>query len=239
MQYLGGKHRIAKRLVAFMLPRHPDITTFVDVFCGALNVVRHVPDSYKRIANDKVFSLIELWKAVQNGWIPPSNISKEEYNNAMLGLYSPELTAFILFGCSFGGKYGGGYARNSIGSKFTRAEESSRGCIKKGRDIHNVTFTNYDYRELPLPEKAIIYCDPPYLNATPYKASGPFDHMAFYEWCRNIANNGYPIYISGYLQHVPDDFYIVWGKETTRCWRNSHGTCDKVIEVLMTPSSGI
>ena len=31
------------------------------------------------IANDKNWELIEMYKAIQNGWIPPENVSEDDY----------------------------------------------------------------------------------------------------------------------------------------------------------------
>jgi len=39
-----------------------------------------------------------------------------------------------------------------------------------------------DYSEVEIPENAVIYCDPPYINTGGYK--GGFNHEDFYAWCR-------------------------------------------------------
>ena len=64
-----------------------------------------------------------------------------------------------------------------------------------------------DYRDIPIPKGAVVYCDPPYRNANGY-ITGAFDHEAFYTWVRNA---DFPIYVSEYS--MPDDFVRIWAKD--------------------------
>ena len=64
-----------------------------------------------------------------------------------------------------------------------------------------------DYRDIPIPQGATVYCDPPYKSANGY-CTGAFDHDAFYEWARNA---DFPIYISEYS--MPDDFVRIWERD--------------------------
>ena len=61
-----------------------------------------------------------------------------------------------------------------------------------------------DYRDLYLPDGAVVYCDPPYANTTDY-GSG-FDHRAFYAWCRAVGK-GHQIFVSEYW--MPSDFQCI------------------------------
>lgn len=47
----------------------------------------------------------------------------------------------------------------------------------------NLQITNLDYRDVPIEEDSVIYCDPPYLNTKGYEID--FNHNQFYDWCRN------------------------------------------------------
>lgn len=61
-----------------------------------------------------------------------------------------------------------------------------------------------DYRDLHIPEGAVVYCDPPYANTTGY--GGTFDHKAFYSWCRAVGRR-HPLFVSEYW--MPSDFRCV------------------------------
>lgn len=76
MHYYGGKYKIRKDLWK-ILNREAEGRAFVDLFCGACNVVEGISTATKRIANDNNPYLITLLKAIQNGWIPPESVSKE------------------------------------------------------------------------------------------------------------------------------------------------------------------
>ena len=81
MQYLGGKADVGKRIAQVCAGRLTPGSLFVDMFCGALNVVRHVPTKVplaagglvegRRIAIDACGPLIVMWKAALDGWVPP------------------------------------------------------------------------------------------------------------------------------------------------------------------------
>lgn len=64
MKYMGSKARIVHEILPIMLDKEHD--TFVDAFCGGCSVIENVPDTYRRIANDKNRYLIEMWKYLQN-----------------------------------------------------------------------------------------------------------------------------------------------------------------------------
>ena len=81
MRYMGGKVRIAKYLVPVLQERLKDKDTFVDLFCGSCNIVSAIK-APNRIANDLHKELIALHKAVQQGWVPPSVVTEEDYKQA-------------------------------------------------------------------------------------------------------------------------------------------------------------
>ncbi len=83
MRYFGGKQRISKQLSQYLNLQLKDNQTFVDLFCGSCNVITKIDNNRLRIANDKHFYLIEMWKALQNGWIPPTDITRREYKEIL------------------------------------------------------------------------------------------------------------------------------------------------------------
>ena len=61
---MGSKARIVHEILPIMLDKEHD--TFVDAFCGGCSVIENVPNTYRRIANDKNKYLIEMWKHLQD-----------------------------------------------------------------------------------------------------------------------------------------------------------------------------
>ena len=76
MQYMGSKNRIAKHLLPIMLENRNG-RTWVEPFVGGANMIDKVDG--KRIGSDIHKHLIALHKALQSGWIPPTEVSKEMY----------------------------------------------------------------------------------------------------------------------------------------------------------------
>ena len=177
--------------------------TWVEPFVGGANMIDKIDG--KRIGSDTHKHLIALHKALQNGWIPPTEVSKEMYYKVKNNQdnYTDELIGFVGFLCSFGGKWWGGYAANSKGDNY--AARGSRVLTKQAEKLKGIVFKNQSYQDLEIPENSIIYCDPPYEGTTKYKDD--FNHSEFWEWCRNKAKEGHQVFISEY--NAPEDFKCV------------------------------
>ena len=233
MRYFGGKVRISKPLSEYLNLHLKENQTFVDLFCGSCNVISQIDNDRLRIANDKHYYLIEMWKALQNNWEMPNEISEEEYlyikNNKD---EKPYLTGFVGFGCSFSGKWFGGYCRDNTNRNYCLNAKNSN--LKKMLNLQDVLFYNLDYQDVNIPYGSLVYCDIPYKNTTPYckKEVGTFNHEEFYQWVRNNSDK-YDIYISEYKENVPNDFEIVWELKSRKDIRNKDNKQCKTIEVLM------
>ena len=116
MQYFGGKSRIAKKLGAELQSRLKPNQTFVDLFCGSCNIVSNVK-AEKRVANDVHPQLMAMHRAVQAGRVPPEVVTEEDYRLAKTS-GEDHVKGFVGFGCSFGGKYFGGYARGGASRNY-------------------------------------------------------------------------------------------------------------------------
>lgn len=108
MKYFGGKAKISKELSTFISNSYlkGNNKSFVDLFCGSCNVISKVSElegeGRELIANDKHKYLIAMWKELQNGWIPPTECTKEQYDFVRKNLdVKPYVSGFIGFGCSF------------------------------------------------------------------------------------------------------------------------------------------
>lgn len=210
MRYLGSKKRIALEILPIILADRTPDQYYVEPFMGGCNVVEHVANP--RIAADVDGDLVAMFQAIQSGWIPPDKVSEEEYRQAMSGLYDPHLTGFILFGCSFGGKKRGGYARNAYDSETrTTCLETKRSLMKQSSKLRGVNFRQSSYEHLEMPDNCIVYCDPPYQHTTEYNGASGFDHVAFWDWCDRLVYYGHKIYVSEYS--APSHWRAVWQRE--------------------------
>lgn len=102
--------------------------------------------------------------------------------------------------------------------------------------MKNVQFENKDYKDLEIPDGAIVYCDIPYKGKKQYsiKECGKFNHEEFYGWVERNKHR-FEIYISEYKDSVPDGFKIVWEKESKTDLGNINNEKIKTTEVLITP----
>ena len=50
----------------------------------------------------------------------------------------------------------------------------------------NVTFTCLDYRDVEIPDEAVVYADPPYRGTTGY-STGEFDSDCFWDYMRKLS----------------------------------------------------
>lgn len=232
MRYFGGKQRISKPLSKFLNEQLKEGQPFVDLFCGSCNVMINIEGDRPKIANDKHKYLITMWKELQNGWLPPKNLTQEEYQYIKENKdEKPYLTGFVGFGCSFAGKWFGGFATSKDRNYCENAYNST---LKKLDNLQDVQFYNLDYSQVDIPKGSLVYCDIPYKNTTPYCKNevGVFNHEEFYQWVRENSPL-YEIYISEYKQNVPKDFEIVWELQSKKDIRNSKGEQEGTIEVLM------
>lgn len=237
MQYFGGKHRISKKLAEFINNSLEVNQPFVDLFCGSCNVISKINSDRIRIANDKHKYLINMWKGLSAGWIPPSKITKEDYEYIKKNKDdNPCLTGFVGFAMSFGGKWFGGFTGEVSKNGQDYLKCAVNGLNKKLTGLNDVEFVCENYSDVNLPEKSLIYCDIPYKNTTSYCKSevGDFNHEAFYTWCKERVKEGHTVFVSEYVENVPDDAKVLLKLEsgsTNAAWR---GSAKRTTEVVYT-----
>ena len=226
MQYMGGKSRISKQIAEILNSDIDKDTPFVSLFCGSCAIESKVQADVK-ILNDKHQYLIAMWQALQNGWMPPDVVTKEEYYRVKANMdENPALTGFVGFGCSFGGKWWGGYAKDKRGDDY--CGQAKRGLLKDLVGIQSATFTCLDYHDVEIPDGAVVYCDPPYANTTGYTV-GQFDTNEFWEYMRQLSKRC-DVYISE--ESAPDDFECIWSKEKVRTLEKSDNVGRVKVEKL-------
>jgi DNA adenine methylase len=201
---MGSKNRHAREILS-IIP-YSTGQLWVEPFVGGANIIDKIKGP--RIGADINKYLIAMWHALQEGWIPPENISEEEYNQIRNteNYCKPELYAFVAIGCSYAGKWWGGFARGE-GRNYCR--ESRDNVLKQVPKLKDVKFICSDYQSLYIPPKSLIYADPPYANVTDYK--NKFDHNLFWQWANQKIKEGHDVYVSEYL--APSDWKCIWAKK--------------------------
>ncbi len=211
MKYMGSKARIAKYILPIILKdRKPD-QWYVEPFVGGANMIDKVDGN--RIGADVNPYLIKALKLIQDNHelIPKDNTeyTKEMYLLARESNLSDPVDCFAMFNYSFGATFKGAWAKNSRGSDYVK--ECVRNVLKQSDAIQGVNIINSCYKSLQIPNNSIIYCDPPYQSTFKYKGTGNFNHIEFWQWCRERRDDGHQVFISEY--NAPDDFVCVWKKE--------------------------
>lgn len=231
MRYMGGKFRVAKHIAKIIQPvlDRADQRVFVEPFCGALNVTCAV-QADTMIINDGAECLITLYKALINEWVPPDSISEQEYRSIM-ALNDPHdpLTAFAGFGCSFGSKMGGGYARNSTGRDYAGGAKRSLARKINRLNVPAIRWSALGYKDLVVPDGAVVYCDPPYAGTTGYKAAPPFHSEDFWIWAEELSQRC-DVFVSEYV--APDSWCTIWEREQSCCLDGKNKRSSRRIEKL-------
>ena len=229
MRYFGGKTRTCKQIAKILNTYRNENQIFLSPFTGGAWVEALI--KHPKICYDKHPYLIAMYKELQQGWIPPTTLSKEEYeyikNNPD---EKPYLTGFVGFGCSFAGKWFGGYAKDNTGRNYCLNAHNS--ILDKMNNLMNTSFDCKDYKEIN-PEGYIIYCDPPYEGTTQYskKLVGEFNSNEFWEIMREWSKNN-KVFISEY--NAPEDFKCIWSQEVKLDIRDSNNKKQPRIEKLYT-----
>ncbi len=142
------------------------------------------------------------------------------------------MRGFVGFGCSYSGKWFGGYARNGRGRNYAGSARNE--LIKRRNLFSGSIFINWDYRDVfsLLHEGDVVYCDPPYFGTTGHKGTDPFNHNLFWENCRTAAQSGVRLFISEYS--APPDFKCVLEIPTRTGIRTNERSAQDRIERLFT-----
>lgn len=176
----------------------------------------------KKIGSDINEYLIAMWNALKNGYLPPKDITKEEYlevkNN--IDSYPKEHVAIVGF-CA---TYNGGWFRRYGGKAITKSgkvrnyyDEGVRNILKQVPKIMDVEFVHSDYRDLNIPINSLVYCDIPYESSKYEMYEDKFNHSLFWDWCSKTSTKNI-VLISEY--HAPEDFVCIFEKVLTTTFDN-------------------
>ena len=221
MRYQGGKSRIAKP-IAQIIMQVAGGDCFVSLFCGSCAVESKVQGFSRKLLNDRHEYLIAMLQGVQQGYNLPEHITLEQYRYIRENKDAdPVLAGFVGFGCSFGGKWFGGYARNKTGTNY--AEQSKRSLLKDMATLQDAQFVCGDYRRLCIPPNSVIYADPPYNNTTGYTGD-KFDTTEFWIAMRLLADLGHAVVIENHAKAFSFDSLASNSMKST----NPHSGCREV-----------
>lgn len=216
MQYMGGKHRLAK-YIAPIVRAEAGGGLIWEPFCGSLNITAALGG--RVLATDALECLVELHKAIQkDGWLldhyarPENEVAKAQYKAARDLPDNDPLKAFIGFGCSFGGKWFGGLAHRLVHcSSFTYTQAAARSLARKHAKLEQVEFACERFGERDF--QGVIYCDPPYRGTEGYAGAGKFDYDQFVEQVARYVANGCTVFVSEESFPIGE---IVWECEYSR-----------------------
>lgn len=217
---MGSKNRHAKGLLIIILKDRKEGQWYVEPFVGGANMIDKVDGL--RWGNELFKPQAELLMELEKGWIPPLDVTEEHYYDVRSNQqdYPDHYLGYVGFQLSYGAVYFSTYRRDKTG-KRNYSHEAYRNVTKQAPFLKGVKFTNLSYDEMSIPANSIIYCDPPYAKTTGYKTGG-FDHVKFWQWCRDKVKEGRQVFVSEY--NAPDDFVCVWQKKVNNTLAKDTGS---------------
>ncbi len=206
MKYMGSKARHKREILPILLRHRREDQLYIEPFVGGANMIDDM--SGLRVGCDIDEDLIELWSAVSQGWVPPSQFDEVQYR-AIRSEHKSPLRGYAAFALSYGGKKFGGWCRDSKGVR-DYVNEARRSALIQFPKLRDVLFIRSSYDQLHIPNGSLVYCDPPYQGSTEYSVT--FDHARFWEWVRQVSKYSM-VFVSEYS--APADFSCVWSKTVT------------------------
>ena len=234
MKYMGSKNRIAKEILPIILKNRKENQWYVEPFAGGCNVIDKVTGN--RLASDKSEYLMEMWCDLTQDYMFIEEIDKDrydrarnEFNNGVSEEFTISEIGWIGFMASYNGRFfDGGYNGNYKKRDYTK--ESIDNIYKQIESMKGVKFDFGNYNEINIPNNSIIYCDIPYKGTKQYSTSKNFNHLEFWQWCRDMSEKGHKVFISEY--NAPSDFKCVWEKKVNTAI--NHEKTKKATEKLFT-----
>jgi DNA adenine methylase len=214
VRYLGGKSRLGKKIADVIHRATPRREHYLEPFLGGGGSFVHIAPHFQNVsAGDIHEDLILMWQAVAAGWQPPTTVTEEEYR-ALRHAPPSALRGFVGFGCSFGGKWWGGYARDRARRNY--AAIAGKSLLLARCHVERATIEQRGFDGWQVDYRHVVYADPPYRNCTGYRHK--FDHNTFWEQARQWSVAGAHVFVSEYS--APADWRDVW---STAHWIKSSG----------------
>jgi DNA adenine methylase len=228
VRYMGGKYRVARHIAANINRlRLQGKDEYVEPFVGGAAVASRVAPAFTRVRlSDVVPDLVLMWQAAIAGWVPPAEVPEKLYQE-LRNADPSALRGFVGFGCSFGGKFFGGYARQRIAggqvaTETTLAPSASRTVVKQAAAMRHASVELVDYRNLRVGRGCVVYADPPYEGVADYGAAGPFDSVEFWDVAAGWVGDGASVLVSEHS--APPGWVQVWSGDLPLYLRGTEQT---------------
>lgn len=224
MVCLGSKIKYANSICPILqkIIREKGIDTYIECFVGGANIIDKIKCKNK-FGYDRSDTLIALlqqavldWDGVlkegtRELWEKGKMYIKDGIKPTDMSL--SDIGAMEYFASFSNGGFSYGYAKNTQTRNYFKD-----GYLSLKRQIpllRDITFKCQNYWELEPVEGALIYLDPPHKNAKHknYARQIPIDYEHFWQWARELSKKNYVIISE---QVAPDDFEIIWRKETKK-----------------------
>ena len=181
MLYMGSKRRLAKHIVPIIKSLRKDGQTYVEPFVGGGNIIEKIEGNRigSDINPDCIQALCDIRDNVEQ--LPRTNaeFTEEDYKKLRV-THDYRFRSYAGFAFSWGGKWLGGWRRDSKNSRDYVAE-AFRLAMRQSPLLQGVTLLCCSYDDLVVPDESFIYCDPPYKGTTAYRHY--FDNSKFFDWC--------------------------------------------------------
>ena len=217
MRYLGGKSRLAKPISDAILAHTSERGHYLEPFIGGGSVFAEMVQHFdSATAADAQEDLALLWRGLIFGtFTPPTTLTESEWR-CLRDAEPSALRGFAGYGCSFGGRFFEGYARNKAGTNYAAQTARSLARDLKRIDTSKVRQVwHSDYRDFSPRAGTVVYCDPPYANTKHYasKRSGleAFDHAEFWRTMDSWIEAGAEVFVSEFT--APDHWVPIWEKD--------------------------
>lgn len=201
--YVGGKFRQRRDFVPAILRETPNREEYLEPFVGGGWMLEKMAPHFRSVtASDIHEDLILMWQGALAGEEFPGRVTEDDYYEVKASKPSG-LRGFVGFGCSFGGKWFGGYARQS-GSTAETFPRTARNHLQKTMDAlpTNAGFVLCSYTDHAPGSGTVVYADPPYATrGVEYKDSSGFDHRGFWETMDSWVDAGAHVFVSEF--HAP------------------------------------
>lgn len=178
----------------------PPIENYVEPFCGAMGVMKHMGEyldarGYDAYASDGCGDLIHLWQEVQNKTFTyPGPISQSQWYQLRDSPSPNSLKAYAGFGFSFSGLYFGNY----VGDAY--AEDALVKLLyKDAAKFPNLHLRHCDYQASleGIEGRCLIYADPPYREGTySFGSTYGYEHQQFVDQVQRWSNQGHVVVVS-------------------------------------------
>lgn len=214
MQYMGGKAKIAGHVHDVIEGhRKPEHDLFIEPFMGGANISAKVAPTFKKAyLSDSNRYVVAMWKALADGWEPPTTVPKTRYLAARRGELPDHEIGYILTAYGFQGRFDGSYMDNPSNAKARNAMRQAKKLASAPPP--RITMRSHSYELVPkklINKHALIYCDPPYANTTGYKGQGKFDHDKFWDTAHTWVAAGATVLVSELT--APPAWLTVWQQE--------------------------